>query len=95
MAGVKGRSGRRPDSQVAHFKELIDKIWTEERREKCLTILIDDSESSDFAIRNESRKLLYAYTYGKPTEKHQHEGVDGNPLEIIVTHVSKPSDSPD
>lgn len=68
MAGVKGRSGRRPEARTARLNELIDKIWTPERREACLTMLIDDCESKEFAVRSESRKLLLAYTFGKPTE---------------------------
>lgn len=93
MAGVKGRSGRRPEARVARFQELAENLWTPERREKCLTMLMDDCESQDFAIRNEARKLMFAYVWGKPTEKHEHSGGD-QPIVLKVVYESKRTNNP-
>ena len=86
MAGVKGKSGRKPEARVARFNDLIEKIWTPEKRESRLKLLMKDSESDDFNIRQKSRELLFAYTFGKPTEKHSHLGEDGGPIVIKVVY---------
>lgn len=87
MAGVKGRSGRKPESRVRKLNEIIERIWTEEKRETCLTILMNDCESSDFQVRNESRKLLFAYAFGKPTEKHEVGGSENEPIIVKVVYA--------
>lgn len=80
MAGVKGRSGRKPEAKQQRFDELINKCWTDESRQQVLNKLIEDCGSKLFSERNEARKLLFAYTFGKPTEKHEHSNPDGTSL---------------
>lgn len=31
-----------------------------------------------------------AYTYGKPIERKEHAGKDGEPIRVIVEHVEQP-----
>jgi hypothetical protein len=76
MPGVKGRSGRPPESKMKRFRELIDNCWPVEEREKVMLELVRDCTSKVFQERQESRKLLFAYTFGKPTEHVRHEILD-------------------
>jgi hypothetical protein len=85
--GKKGRSGRRPKAEEMGLVALLNKCFTPADREECIMKLAEDCLSSDFHERNESRKLLLAYTFGKPTEKHEHSGADGDAIEIVITHV--------
>lgn len=78
MAGKK--AGRKSKAEEMGLKALLDKCWSRQSREKCILKLAEDCESADFHERNESRKLLMAYTFGKPTEKHEVSNPDGSPL---------------
>lgn len=78
--GKKGRSGRKSKAEEMGLSALLDKCWTREARQRCIQKLAEDSESDDFHERNESRKLLLAYCFGKPTEKHEHANPDGSSL---------------
>jgi hypothetical protein len=61
---------------------LLDSCWTREERESALRDLIEDCRSQVFQERHESRKLLFAYAFGKPTEHIQHEIL--NPQEVAA-----------
>lgn len=78
MAGKK--AGRKSKAEEMGLKALLDKCWSPQARAKCIKKLAEDCESSEFQVRNESRKLLMAYTFGKPTEKHEVSNPDGSPL---------------
>jgi len=86
MPGVKGKSGRKTRAEELGLQALLDKCWTPDARKRCLAKLAEDCESEEFQIRNESRKLLLAYTFGKPTEKHEHGGTDGGPIVLSVVY---------
>lgn len=87
------RGGRRPNSgRKSKAEELglvatLENCFTVEDREACIRKLAEDCKSGDFHERHESRKLLLAYTYGKPKESHEHSGVDGASIEVVVKHV--------
>jgi hypothetical protein len=66
------------------LQALLDKCWTVEDREKCILKLAQDTRSNVFSVRHEARKLLMAYTFGKPTETHEHTGRGGGPIETLV-----------
>jgi hypothetical protein len=68
--GKPGRSGRKSLARETALQSLLDELWTKTERIACLGQLIADSRSPDFKIRHESRKLLLAYAYGKPKERH-------------------------
>lgn len=88
MPGVKGKSGRKTKAQELGLVALLDKCWSMASRERCITKLAEDCESEEFHVRNESRRLLLAYTFGKPKESVEHSGKDGEAFEIVVKHVT-------
>jgi hypothetical protein len=89
MPGVKGKSGRKTKAQELGLIALLDRCFTKAAREACIEKLAEDCDSDEFHIRHESRKLLLAYTFGKPHESVQHLGEGGGPIEIIVNHVKR------
>ncbi len=74
MAGVAGKSGRKSKAEEMGLVALLDKCFSKRRRTACLKKLAEDAESDEFHIRHEARKLLLAYTFGKPVEKQQQVG---------------------
>lgn len=78
--GKKGRSGRKSKAEEMGLTALLDKCFTKADREDCIKKLAQDSKSDDFHTRHEARKLLFAYTFGKPAEKHEVSNPDGSPL---------------
>lgn len=78
--GKKGRSGRKSKAEELGLVALLDKCVTAADREACLEQLALDCKSEVFSERHESRKLLLAYLFGKPTEKHEVSNPDGSPL---------------
>jgi len=55
---------------------LLDSRVPMQKREEILDKLVADCTSVVFQERHESRKFLFAYMYGKPTEHIQHEILD-------------------
>lgn len=80
VGGKKGRSGRKSKAEELGLVALLNKCWTVEARKRCLDRLAEDCESIEFQVRHEARKLLMAYTFGKPTERHEISNLDGTPL---------------
>ena len=72
--GKKGRSGRKPKAVEDDLVDILKRSFTKADREKVFKQLVTDALSLSFSIRNESRKLLLAYVYGKPIERHEVEG---------------------
>jgi hypothetical protein len=68
--GQKGRSGRKSKAAEMGLQSLLDKCWTQEDREQCVTSLAHKANAGDI----EAIKLLMAYTFGKPKES---VGVEG------------------
>ena len=91
VGGKKGRSGRRSKAEELGLVALLDRCFTREDREACIQKLAEDCKSDDFHERQEARKLLLAYTFGKPKEHVEHAGEGGGAIEVIVTHVSQPA----
>lgn len=84
--GKKGRSGRKSKAEEMGLVALLDKCWTQAAREKCIKTLATQANRGEI----EAVKLLMSYTFGKPTERHEHSGTpEGAPLEIIVRHVKR------
>lgn len=84
--GVRLNSGRKSKAEELGLAATLEKCFTKEDRERCIERLATDCQSEDFHTRHESRKLLLAYTFGKPTEKHEHSGPDGDGLKIVVEY---------
>lgn len=72
MAGVKGRSGRRPNSVELGVAVLFNRVWTIDKREAVVNKL------HDMALNGNDRaaQLLLAYAYGKPSEHVKVEVLD-------------------
>lgn len=78
--GARPNSGRKSKAEELGLVALLDKCWSQTEREKCIRALAKkakDPLSRDFM---ESAKLLLAYCFGKPTEKHELSNPDGSPL---------------
>lgn len=78
--GKRPNSGRKSKAEELGLAALIKASWPEEEQRKAIKKLAQDCNDSEFHVRHESRKLLLAYTFGKPTEKHEHAGKDGKDL---------------
>lgn len=79
MPFVKGQSGNpggKPGAARQELNALLDQVFKPARRRKVLEKLIEDAESGD----HDARVLLLAYTYGKPVERKEITGADGEPL---------------
>jgi len=87
--GKKGRSGRKSKAEELGLVATLEKCFSAEERETCIQKLVDDCKSDVFSERHEARKLLMAYTFGKPTEKHEHGGEGGGPITVKVVYETK------
>lgn len=74
--GARPGAGRKPKEVEAGLMELLRKCWTEEDREACVRKMGEKAKGGD----REAFALLMAYTYGKPKERVEHTGADGQPL---------------
>ena len=86
--GKKGRSGRKSKAEELGLVATLEKCFTVKAREHCIRRLVDDCQSEVFQERHESRKLLMAYTYGKPKESIDLGNKDGEKFEVVVRHVT-------
>lgn len=93
--GKKGRSGRKSKAEEMGLVALLDKCWTKKDREACITKLAASAKDPLSGDRMEAVKLLMSYAFGKPTEKHEHSGKDGDVFEVVVRHVSSTTEATD
>lgn len=93
--GKKGRSGRKSKAVEMGLVPLLDAAFPQSDREEVLRNLANIAKScSDPKAAVSAASLLLGYTYGKPTEKHEHGGKDGGAIQIIVNHVKRSSATP-
>jgi hypothetical protein len=88
--GKKGRSGRKSKAEELGLVSLLNRGWTPAARERTIKRLSTLAEAGNL----EAIKILLAYTYGKPIERTEHLGQDGEPIKVIIEHV-KPSPNQD
>jgi hypothetical protein len=85
MAGVKGRSGRKSKLLRTKLAELVDDAWPVKKRHEIIASLhnsaINDGDT-------EAAKTLLAYAYGRPAQRHEISGPDGDSLQIEIQDVS-------
>lgn len=79
--GQSGNPGGRPSTRRKELNELLEQVFTNPKRKAVLEKLIADAESGN----HEARTLLLAYTYGKPVERKEISGPDGEPLKAYVS----------
>lgn len=78
--GARAGSGRKTRREEDDLQKLLKKCVPKERREAILKKLAEDAESTSFKTRNESRKLLLAYLWGKPIARQEITGEGGKDL---------------
>jgi len=74
--GKKGRSGRKSKAEELGIADLWDKAWPLADRHDVVRALHEQAKSGNVPAAT----LLFAYCYGKPTEKHEHSNPDGSAL---------------
>ena len=90
IGGQKGRSGRKSKSEELGVKlEVFDKGFTQEDRIEVIQNLVRIAKDGEDKAAVSASSLLFGYVFGKPTEKHEHGGEGGGPIEIVVKHVTK------
>lgn len=87
MPFVKGQSGNpggKPGKARQQLEALLDECFPLAKRKKLVKLLVDDATSDDYEKRKEARPLLMAYTFGKPIERQEVSGPDGEPLKGYI-----------
>jgi phosphopantetheinyl transferase len=79
--GKKGRSGRKRKFDEAELEQLLNQAWPKKERLAALKKFAQRANAGDL----ESFKLLMAYGYGKPKEKHEISGPGGGSVPVFVT----------
>ena len=79
--GARAGAGRKSKAAEEDLQRLMNKCFKKPDREKVFNKLVSDACSESFRVRNESRKLLFAYLYGKPTQR------------VIVEDETPPADN--
>lgn len=82
--GARPGAGRKTKAEILGLAEMIDEAWPIAKQKEVIKKLAKDCMDNDFHTRQEARKLLLAYKFGKPTERHEHSGLDGQILEVRV-----------
>ncbi|HEY6244566.1 MAG TPA: hypothetical protein VIX17_11490 [Pyrinomonadaceae bacterium] len=90
QGGKKGRSGRKSRAEELGLSSLLDDAFTLSDRKAVIANLRDIALGSDAKSAVSAASLLFGYTYGKPTEKHEHGGEGGGPIVLKVVYDSKP-----
>lgn len=78
--GQSGNPNGRPSKRRKDLDELLDAVFTNARQKAVIEQLIADAEKGN----HEARSLLMAYTYGKPVDRKEISGPDGEPLKAYV-----------
>lgn len=76
MAGKAGKSGgkrpgagRKSKASEIELQKLLKKCIKPADREKLFASLLTDAKSPAFSVRNDARKQLLAYLFGKPVDR--------------------------
>lgn len=85
--GQSGNPGGRPSETRQALNALLDEMFPLAKRKKVIKLLVDDAMSDEYERRAAARPLLLAYTFGKPVERQELSGPDGEPLKGYI-HVS-------
>lgn len=88
--GARPGAGRKTKAEILGLAELIDEAWPRAKQQAVIKKLAQDCTDDDFHTRHEARKLLLAYKFGKPTEKHEHTGAEGGPILATFRITTRP-----
>ena len=78
--GQSGNPGGRPAIKRLELTNILNKTWTLEHRKKA----IEQAAAAAAAGDLDALKLLLAYAYGKPVERKEVTGENGDPLAFKV-----------
>lgn len=79
--GARANAGRPPKSSEEELQDLLKKGWSRKQRLEAIKKVANRASLGDL----EATKLLMAYTYGKPKERHEHSGPDRGPIPVSIT----------
>jgi hypothetical protein len=85
IGGARPGAGRKTKAEILGLAAMIDESWPIAEQKKVIKKLAKDCMDDDFHIRQEARKLLLAYKFGKPTERHEHSGPNQEPIQVDIT----------
>src|SRR5688572_33200635 len=84
--GAKGRSGRKSKAEEMGLASLLETAFTIQDRQDVFANLIRIAKGHDDKAAVSATSLLLGYAFGKPTEKHEHSGANGDAIQIMVKH---------
>jgi hypothetical protein len=87
--GKRPNSGRKSKAEEMGLAALLEQSFGLEERRAVIQNLTTIAKGTDFKAAVSASALLLGYTFGKPTEKHEHSGQDGDAIEVVVRHVSE------
>jgi len=88
--GKRANAGRKSKAIEQNLNALLDSCVPGSKREAIIRKLAEDAEHPSFRIRNEARKVLLAYMYGKPVDRIEVGGEGGGPIPITIIEPVKP-----
>jgi D-serine dehydratase len=89
VGGKKGRSGRKSKFVELGLQSLLEGGFTIEDRQAVLQNLTRIAKGEDAKAAVSAATLLFGYTFGKPTERHEHAGKDGGPITLHIVYESE------
>lgn len=89
-SGQTGNPGGRPRKQLTELRELLEQTFPQAARERVARRLVADAEAGN----HDARVLLLAYTYGKPVDRKEISGPEGEPLKLYTWVSPDDWDSP-
>lgn len=84
--GKRNGAGRKTKAEELGLSALIDSVCDVEKQKEIIRKLAEDSVSEKFDERNEARKLLLAYKFGKPPQTLDIGNKNNEPLKIVVEY---------
>jgi len=82
--GARPNAGRKRKVEELEIHGLLSEAWPMARRRKAIARLADLAESDNRAAV-EAGKVLLSYAYGKPIDRKEISGPDGEPLKAYVS----------
>lgn len=95
VGGKKGRSGRKSRAEELGLKELLEDAFSSKDRKLVVENLCSIAKGDDAKAAVSAATLLFGYTFGKPTEKHELSGKNGGPIETSATVIIIPDNGRD
>lgn len=78
--GRRPGAGRKSKADELELAALLEDSFTAEDRKLVVQNLSQIAKGGDAKSAVSAASLLFAYTYGKPTERHEISNPDGSPL---------------